>query len=102
MNGFIRACVVAFLGALAVAAPASADPGQVGAWSAVENYPIVPVSMGVTPDGKIVAWDQANPSPYFEHVPHNGPGMVLDPTTGTITRTVNVAPTTLFCSLITS
>ena len=43
-------------------APAAAaqDPGQVGSWSALQTYPVVPVSMGVTPDGKIVAWDQAN------------------------------------------
>jgi phosphodiesterase/alkaline phosphatase D-like protein len=102
MNGFKRACVVAFLGALAMAPAAAADPGQVGSWSAVQNYPVVPVSMGITPDGKIVAWDQANAAPYFGPVPHNGPAMVLDPTTGTITRSINVAPSTMFCSLITS
>ena len=103
MNGSKRACVVAFFGALAMAAPAAAaDPGQVGSWSAVQNYPVVPVSAGVTPDGKIVAWDQANQAPYFGPVPHNGPAMVLDPATGVITRSINVAPNTMFCSLITS
>ncbi len=103
MNGFMRACGIVFVGALMGAAPAAAaDPGTVGSWSAVQNYPVVPVSMGVMPDGKIVAWDQANAGPYFGPVPHNGPAMILDPTTGTITRTINVAPNTMFCSLITS
>ena len=102
MNGFMGAWGLAVVAALAVASPAAADPGQTGSWSAVQNYPVNPVSMGVTPDGKIVAWDQANQGPYFGPVPANGPAMVLDPTTGTITRSINVAPTTMFCSLITS
>ena len=72
------------LSALGLAPPASAqDPGQVGSWGALQQYPVVPVSMGVTPDGKIVAWDQANPPPKFGPVPMNGPAMVLDPQTGT-------------------
>jgi hypothetical protein len=103
MKGFVPACALAFVAALSLAAPASAaDPGQVGSWSAVQNYPVVPVSMGVMPDGKIVAWDQASVGSFFAPVPHNGPAMILDPQTGTITRTINVAPNTLFCSLITS
>ncbi len=102
MNGFMGAWGLAVVAALAVAAPAAADPAQIGSWSALQTYPVNPVSMGVTPDGKIVAWDQANQGPYFGPVPANGPAMVLDPTTGTITRSINVAPTTIFCSLITS
>ena len=59
-----------------VLAPAASaqDPGQVGSWGALQTYPVVPVSMGVTPDGKIVAWDQANQPPNFGAVPNNGPG----------------------------
>src|SRR6185369_12908826 len=83
-------------------APASADPGVIGAWSAVQEYPVVPVSAGLMPDGKIVAWDQANASPWFAAVPHSGPAMVLDPSSGEVARSENVAPTTLFCSLLTS
>ena len=56
--------------------------------------------MGVTPDGKIVAWDQANQPPNFSSVPNNGPAMVLDPATGNVTRSNNVAPRVTFCSLI--
>jgi hypothetical protein len=96
---------VALLAPLALGwAPAASaqDPGQVGSWSALQQYPVVPVSMGVMPDGKIVAWDQANSPPNFPNIPNNGAAMVLDPATGSITRSVNVAPRTTFCSLIAS
>ncbi len=83
-----------------VPAAAAQDPGQVGSWGALQTYPVVPVSMGVTPDGKIVAWDQANQPPNFGSVPNNGPAMVLDPATGAITRSNNLAPRITFCSLI--
>ena len=43
--------------------------------------------MGVTPDGKIVAWDQANQPPNFGPS-ENGPAMILDPPTGNITRSI--------------
>ncbi len=87
--------------ALTAVTPALAqDPGQVGRWGELQTYPVVPVSMGVTPDGKIVAWDQANRPPNFAPVPNNGPAMVLDPATGQVTRSVNVAPRQTFCSLI--
>lgn len=98
-----RACALAVALAGLGAGPAQAqDPGQVGQWGALQNYPIVPVSMGVTPDGKIVAWDQANTPPNFGSIPNNGNAMVLDPQTGNISRSTNVAPRTTFCSLIAS
>ena len=59
--------------------PRLEDPGQVGSWGSLQEYPVVPVSMGVTPDGKIVAWDQANQAPNFGPVPNNGAAMILDP-----------------------
>ena len=78
-----RVSVIA-IGALCAFAPAASaqDPGQVGSWGSLQTYPVVPVSMGVTPDGKIVAWDQANQPPNFGPVPNNGAAMVLDPATG--------------------
>ena len=86
------------------AAPAAAvaDPGAVGQWSSLEEYPVVPISMGVMPDGKIVAWDQANKPPYYGSAASSGAAMVLDPQTGSITRSANLAPRQTFCSLITS
>ena len=64
MKCFVSACCAAALLFGVLAAPAAAqNPGTVGSWSAVQNYPVVPVSAGVMPDGRIVAWDQANASP---------------------------------------
>ena len=61
-----------------LAAPAAearaADAGQVGSWGPLQQYPVVPVSMGVMPDGKIVAWDQANKPPNFGTVAEQRPG----------------------------
>ena len=97
-----RLLVIGVIAAGAFCAPQSAfaDPAVEGAWGPLQQYPVVPVSMGVMPDGKIVAWDQANRPPNFGSVPNNGPAMILDPQTGQITRTANIAPRTTFCSLI--
>ena len=97
-----RLLVTGVIAAGAFCAPQSAlaDPAVEGAWGPLQQYPVVPVSMGVMPDGKIVAWDQANRPPNFGSVPNNGPAMILDPQTGQITRTANIAPRTTFCSLI--
>ena len=89
-------------GAFCAPQSALADPAVEGAWGPLQQYPVVPVSMGVMPDGKIVAWDQANRPPNFGAVPNNGPAMILDPQTGQITRSANLAPRTTFCSLIAS
>ena len=89
-------------GAFCAPQSALADPAVEGAWGPLQQYPVVPVSMGVMPDGKIVAWDQANRPPNFGSVPNNGAAMILDPQTGQITRSANIAPRTTFCSLIAS
>ena len=89
-------------GALAAAPAAHADPSQTGRWSAVQSYPVVPISAAVTPDGKIVAWDQADPGSPHSISPNNGKAMILDPETGTITRSANLAPASVFCPLITT
>lgn len=94
--------VLALAACLATATAAQADPGQTGRWSAVENYPVVPISAAVTPDGKIVAWDQADPGSPHSISPNNGRAMILDPETGAITRSTNLAPASVFCPLITT
>jgi Domain of unknown function (DUF1929)/RTX calcium-binding nonapeptide repeat (4 copies)/Bacterial Ig-like domain len=99
--GFWRVGLIS-LGVLLVPQSALADPAEEGSWGPLQNYPVVPVSMGVLPDGKIVAWDQANTPPNFGPVPNNGAAMVLDPQTGQITRSANVAPRSTFCSLLAS
>ena len=93
--------VIAIAALIAPPTAAAQDPGTVGSWGPLQQYPVVPVSMGVMPDGKIVAWDQANKPPNFGSVPNNGAAMILDPATGQITRSANVAPRITFCSLIT-
>ena len=87
---------------LGFAVPAQADPGQTGRWSALQQYPVVPISAGVTADGKIVAWDQADPGSPHSISPNNGRAMILDPETGAITRSINLAPASVFCPLITT
>ncbi len=87
---------------VAWAAPAAADPGQTGRWSAVQEYPVVPISAAVTTDGKIVAWDQADPGLPHSLAPNNGKAMILDPKTGAIVRSANLAPASVFCPLITT
>ena len=77
-----------------------ADPGVVGRWSALESYPVVPVSAAMLPDGRIVAWDQADAANKFGAVDKSGPAMILDPVSGAIRRSANVAPRSTFCSLI--
>ncbi len=102
LTRWLSLAAVFLVASLAAAVPAQADPGQTGRWSAVQNYPVVPISAAVTPDGKIVAWDQADPGTPHSISPNNGKAMILDPDTGTITRSANLAPASVFCPLITT
>ncbi|MBJ7329513.1 MAG: DUF1929 domain-containing protein [Solirubrobacteraceae bacterium] len=91
------------LGALALATGAhAADPAQEGRWSAVQTYPLTPISAAVMPNGNIVAWDQADPNPRHTISPNSGKAIVIDPDVGVIARSVNLAPTSVFCPLITT
>jgi hypothetical protein len=56
----------------------------------------------VTTDGKIVAWDQADPGTPHSLGASNGRAMILDPKTGAIARSANLAPASVFCPLITT
>ncbi len=85
------------------ASPAlAADPGQTGRWSLLQNYPVVPISAAVTPDGKIVAWDQADPGTPHSIAAKNGKAIIIDPETGVVARSANLAPASVFCPLITT
>ncbi|MGK2939574.1 MAG: galactose oxidase-like domain-containing protein [Solirubrobacteraceae bacterium] len=96
--------IIAGVSAAAVLAPAAhaADPAQVGRWSALQQYPVIPISAAVLPDGNIVAWDQADPGVPHGLSPNNGRAMVIDPDKGVIARSANLAPTSVFCTLITT
>ncbi|MFK7913254.1 MAG: galactose oxidase-like domain-containing protein, partial [Pseudomonadales bacterium] len=47
-------CTVSLVSAVAHGAPD--DPGEGGAWSSVQGWPMIPVSAANLPDGRIVAW----------------------------------------------
>ncbi len=81
---------------------AAADPAQTGRWSALQQYPAIPISAAVMPDGNIVAWDQADPWVPHGLSPNNGKAMIIDPDRGVIGRSANLAPTSVFCTLITT
>ena len=38
-------------------APVAADPGQVGQWGPVVNWPVVGIHVALLPNGKVLAWD---------------------------------------------
>jgi hypothetical protein len=41
----------------ATAAAVAADPGQVGQWGQVNNWPVVGIHVALLPNGKVLAWD---------------------------------------------
>ena len=41
----------------AAAAAVAADPGQVGQWGPVVNWPVVGIHVALLPNGKVLAWD---------------------------------------------
>ncbi|MGH8591679.1 MAG: hypothetical protein ACREXX_20885, partial [Gammaproteobacteria bacterium] len=54
----IRRFVVTLLTA-AMPFGAAADPGQIGEWSAVLDWPLMAIHAHVLPNGKVLAWDAA-------------------------------------------
>lgn len=89
-------------GALLAPAAHATDPAQEGRWSALQQYPVIPISAAVLPDGNIVAWDQADPNVPHGLSPNNGKAIVIDPDKGVVARSANLAPTSVFCTLITT
>ena len=69
--------------------PPAAPPDQIGTWTAPISFPIVPVHMTTTADGKVVMWDGFKNAVNSERV--------YDPVTGTFTP----IPTgrNLFCAV---
>ena len=41
----------------AAAAVVAADPGQVGQWGPVVDWPVVGIHVALLPNGKVLAWD---------------------------------------------
>lgn len=72
------------------AAPVSADPGQVGQWGPVVDWPVVGIHVALLPNGKVLAWDSVGDGATESFPVHDFTrATVYDPATGTQTP-VNV------------
>ncbi len=72
------------------AAAVAADPGQVGRWGPVVNWPVVGVHVALLPNGKVLAWDSVGDRATETFPVHDFTrATVYDPATGTQTP-VNV------------
>ena len=77
---------------------AATDPGQGGAWSAVQNTPVVPVFQAVLPNGKVLIWDSVGDQSVDTYPDHTFTrAVVWDPATNT-SKQVNVSGYNIFCA----
>src|ERR671923_2275491 len=74
----------------AAAAAVADDPGQVGQWGPVVDWPVVGIHVALLPNGKVLAWDSVGDAATETFPVHNFTrATVYDPVTGTHTS-VNV------------
>ena len=74
----------------ATAAALATDPGQVGQWGPVTDWPVVGIHVALLPNGKVLAWDSVGDRATETFPVHNFTRVtVYDPVTGTHTP-VNV------------
>ena len=72
------------------AAAVADDPGQVGQWGPVVDWPVVGIHVALLPNGKVLAWDSVGDRATEEFPVHNFTrATIYDPTTGTHSQ-VNV------------
>jgi hypothetical protein len=77
-------------GRTATAAALAADPGQVGQWGPVADWPVVGIHVALLPNGKVLAWDSVGDRATEAFPVHDFTrATVYDPVTGTHTA-VNV------------
>jgi hypothetical protein len=70
------------------AAAVAADPGEVGQWGPLEDWPVVGIHVALLPNGKVLAWDASNllDQSYDKTTDHTFTRVtVYDPATGTQT-----------------
>ena len=81
------------------AAALAADPGQVGQWGPVVDWPVVGIHVALLPNGKVLAWDSVGDRATETFPVHDFTrATVYDPVTGTQTA-VNVdTGYNIFCS----
>jgi hypothetical protein len=66
------------------AAAVAADPGQVGEWGPVTNWPVVGIHAALLPNGKVLAWDSVGDAATEKFPTHDFTrATVYDPATGT-------------------
>ena len=81
------------------AAAVATDPGQVGAWGPVVDWPVVGIHVTLLPNGKVLAWDSVGDAATETYPVHDFTrATVYDPTTG-VHSPVNVdTGYNLFCA----
>ena len=68
------------------------DPAQLGQWSGVLSWPVLPVHIGLMPTGKVIMWGSNYTSRLTSDV------RIWDPATGQFVGRVPLTTTNLFCA----
>ncbi len=85
--------------AAAAAAAVSPDPGQVGQWGPVVDWPVVAVHAALLPNGKVLAYDSIGDKATETYpVQDHSRATVWDPATGTQTPVNVTTGFNIFCS----
>src|SRR5512132_1827158 len=83
----------------AVDAAVAADPGQVGEWGPIVNWPVVGIHVALLPNGKVLAWDSVGDAATETFPVHNFTrATVYDPITGTQTPATVDQGYNIFCA----
>jgi Domain of unknown function (DUF1929)/PKD domain len=83
----------------ATAAPVGNDPGQVGQWGPVVDWPVVGAFVSLLPNGKVLAYDSVGDRATETYTTQNFTrATVYDPTTGTQTPANVDTGFNIFCS----
>jgi hypothetical protein len=87
------------LAAARAAAATAGDPGQVGAWGPVTEWPIVPIWAALLPDGKVLAYASVGNKATESFAEQNKTEATLwDPATGSQTNVTLEDGFNIFCS----
>jgi hypothetical protein len=83
----------------ATAAAVAADPGQVGEWGPVVDWPVVGIHVALLPNGKVLAWDSVGDRATETFPVHDFTrATVYDPATGTHTPANVDTGYNIFCA----
>ena len=83
----------------AAAAAVAADPGQVGQWGPVVDWPVVGIHVALLPNGKVLAWDSVGDRATESFPVHDFTrATVYDPVTGTHTQANVDTGFNVFCA----